>query len=146
MRLHTDLTAAEVRHLTPQAKAAVLIDGMTEHRSRTGKARGLEVKLTGTSNRARNDGSGEAAATWDEWGIFLAALYEADPGMIVGGSLERAIYRDGDDFHWKTGDRYRTLTGADQHRQHRWTREWDNRRRDRMVMVCSCGAELRRGA
>lgn len=42
------------------------------------------------------------AASWDEWGIALAALYEIDLQMIAGP------YRSADDFHAKTGGKYRT--------------------------------------
>lgn len=46
----------------------------------------------GTRRRWANSGSwgfvggslGEKAATFDEWGVFIAAVFERDPGAIVG--------------------------------------------------------------
>ena len=114
MRIHTDLTTADVLRIVRDVPAAVTAE-TTAHGTRSGKARGIELKLSGTSNRRRNDDSGEDAATWDEWGIVLNALYDADPTMIVKG-----VYDDAADFHYKTGTRYADLTGADQHRQHKW--------------------------
>ncbi len=41
------------------------------------------------------------AASYDEWGEWLAALFEVDPGMIAGQ------YKGRDDFHRQTEGKYR---------------------------------------
>jgi len=40
------------------------------------------------------------AATWDEWGHWIAELFERDPDAIIGE------YRGRDDFHAYTSERY----------------------------------------
>lgn len=88
------------------------------------RARAYEVQLRGTSPRRPNGGgygpldtaSGEHAATWDEWGMFLAAVFAADPTATVP-----RVYDSAEHFHWATGARFRTLTADRQHRTgHRW--------------------------
>lgn len=95
------------------------IDAMA-HGSRS-HVRSLEVKLTGTSTRRPNDrgASDDYAATWDEWGMFLARMFAADPDMVAG-TVKNPIYACADHFRWSTGGRYDTLTADAQHRNHRW--------------------------
>lgn len=69
------------------------------------RARGWEVLIGRQGSRRRfntgTHGAGcEGAATHDEWGEFLAALYEKDPDMRAGH------YRSKGDFHATTGNRY----------------------------------------
>lgn len=71
---------------------------------------GFEVKLTGDgsqSSRRVNPGSGngsrdEYAAGYAAYGWFLAALYDTDLDMVVGGSEANAIYKDSTHFHERT--------------------------------------------
>jgi hypothetical protein len=140
MRIHT---SAAYGAIYAAAREARVIVRATEHGSRT-HARAFEVQLSdGAGNAWRNSGQYGAAtwdgnaATWDEWGIFLAHLYGADPGARVGGSLKRPIYADADDFHRVTCDRYRTLTPALQHKRHKWERVYGAHRQ-----TCKCGAAL----
>lgn len=102
MRLHTNtltwssmheaLEAAKTKGHIPQH---VVFEACAEYRSRK-RAKGIEVKLatydkepgdgrrwTNTGNRGANseqNGEGLYAATWDEWGWFLAEVFDADPG------------------------------------------------------------------
>ena len=122
MRVHSDtLSAMGVIHALQAEKMAGRIDAgvnfmtMTRHGSRT-HANGFEIQLhANTRNngrRAGNTGSYGAmdasdgyAATFDEWGWLIAALYAIDPEMIVG-SPKKPVYAHVADFHHKTGMTY----------------------------------------
>lgn len=129
MRIHTDKTS-EVRAAIWQATGALpgVYAEVSEHgsRSRTGA---LELRLTGNSGRYRNTGrwgaDGEKSATWDEWGVVLAAVYAADP-LAICGSAKRPVYVGIGDFHWQTGERFAHVgpdnytLPEDTHATHRW--------------------------
>lgn len=76
--------------------------------------RSVNVTLTGESNRRPNSGqrgagySDEYAATWDQWGVFFAVLFDRDPDMICG-TAKYPVYANRDDFHYKTVDRFRSV-------------------------------------
>lgn len=82
---------------------------VSQHGSRS-HARSFEVSLEG-NGYARNTGrygadqSGDSAATWDEWGVFLGRLYVLDPEMIVG-TPKNPIYSGAEHFNWSTGNRF----------------------------------------
>jgi hypothetical protein len=88
---------------------------------------GWLIALSGTSRRLTNSGKYGAgdvhAATWDEWGLFLGALYAIDPDMLVG-SAKWPIYHNADHFHWATADRFNeaepSYIEGNTHRNHRW--------------------------
>ncbi len=44
---------------------------------------GWSVSLSGSSPY-HSQMSGAKAATWDEWGIFIAALFDRDPSATIG--------------------------------------------------------------
>jgi NADH:ubiquinone oxidoreductase subunit len=110
MRIHTD-------HLTGQDIRETLVstglhgDGvrlvLTGHGSRS-RHHAFEMRLytyggcdrNGRTRRHANGGnygaSAEMAATWDEWGILLARLFELDPNMNA------TYYAGRDDFMDKT--------------------------------------------
>ena len=116
MKLHTDkLTSADIYKATYDLPG-VSVD-VTPKGSRS-KDHAFDVRLTGTSPRRPNSGrSGagdEYAATWDEWGIFFARLYEIDPEMT------NWAYDNSDDFHWKTAARFHALIPAQQCRVHKF--------------------------
>lgn len=113
MRLHTCAITATDLHDAARL-ASVTFDVMAEHGSRS-QRRAWDVKLLGSSGRRPNfsDSDGEAAS-WDEWGIFLAALFREDPLMRA------AHYASAEHFHWCTGRRFVALTHAEQHRRHKW--------------------------
>lgn len=98
--------------------------------------RSLDVYLTGTSTRRPNGrDADDYAATWDEWGMFLARLFAADPTMVAG-TVARPIYANAEHFRWVTGGRYDTLTPDAQHRNHRW--EFSGRSAAGAYMVHEC--------
>lgn len=93
---------------------------LTVHRGGPGFAYALEIQLEASERdrgrRAGNSGSYGAmnaaydgyAATYDEWGFFLAALYRMDEGARCAPNFKRnyAAYYDAADFHEKTGRTY----------------------------------------
>ena len=135
MKIHTNnLTAADVWAATsglPGVYAEVKTVGSRSH------ARGLEVTLEGTSSRLQNNNSGDRAATWDEWGIVMKNLFRIDP-VAVWGSIKTPAYADEEDFDYKTGDRFETLTHLDQHKNHNWKFVGIPREQE-----CQCGAVRR---
>lgn len=86
---------------------------LTSHR-RSGPGSALEVQLEAAvrdrGRRAGNSGSYGAgngyAATHDEWGFFLAALYRLAGEDLIVGSGKFKTYLDASDFHEKTGRTY----------------------------------------
>lgn len=138
---------------------------LTEHRSQT-HPRAFEVKFSGDSTRGPNSGqygmdNYGKAATWDQWGLFLSALYEVDTAARVGGA-KLPIYADAEHFHWTTANRYRgaqdndgtrrvdastgtfMTAGLGYHRQHKWQSVGKLAVCDAWVSQCACGATLRR--
>lgn len=93
---------------------------LTVHRGGPGFAYALEIRLEAAvrdrGRRAGNSGSYGAmqaeydgyAATYDEWGFFLAALYRMDEGARCAPNFKHdtADYYDAADFHEKTGRTY----------------------------------------
>lgn len=73
----------------------------------------LEANERDNGRRAGNSGSYGAmrpevdgyAATYDEWGFLLNALFALDPKMVVG-TAKYATYRGREDFDQKTGWTY----------------------------------------
>lgn len=124
MRIHTD------KILERATIVAALIEGkelgriaehvtfkrLTDHESRSHVV-GWEIQLEASERdngrRAGNSGSYGAmrpevdgyAATFDEWGWLLAALFERDPGMVVG-SPKHPTYANKADFDRKTALTY----------------------------------------
>lgn len=107
MKIHSDvLTYAD---LLDAVKIARVDFGRCDEKGSRSRARGFDVTLTGESRRRPNDqGKGDRdayAATWDQWGVFLAALFDRDPKMVT------PYYEDAKDFAIKTDVRFgRALT------------------------------------
>jgi hypothetical protein len=84
-------------------KAGVDLQRQTRHGSRS-RDRAYDVILSGSSPYWANSGGygadGFKAATWDEWGWFLAHLFEVDP------SVRTRDYADASNFHRKTHNRF----------------------------------------
>lgn len=78
------------------------------------RAKRWTIYLSGDSPYVNGHDSSRPAATWDQWGIFLNALFETDPNMTT------ANYKDRDTFHAITDDRFATLTYEQSHRRHDW--------------------------
>lgn len=116
MRIHTTVTEAEVYAAARLAR--VDLATFARHGSRKSD-HAFEVKLEGESRQRPNGGESGAgsgyAATWDQWGVFLAAIFRADPAASCWA------YTDEQDFHWQTDDRF-ALEGfpADAHGDHTW--------------------------
>jgi hypothetical protein len=114
MRVHTDLTRDQVRNLT-RGVPGVFFHHLSECGSQS-RARAFKLVLSGTSPRRGQSTIGDSeyyAATWDQWGIVLGALFEADPDARVA-----QVYEGADDFHWQTSDRFngQQITPCPQHR------------------------------
>ena len=125
MRIHTYLTENEIRLALMTAKRKgkvaddVRFDPIAHHGSRShehaweaqlgssqcGNLPDHYVNMYGKrqkTRRVRNGGYGEYryAATWHEWGWFLAEVFDMDPAAIVGNGRE--AYRGQEDFDQKT--------------------------------------------
>jgi len=120
MRIHTDATLATLR----KAAAVAQVDMVKcePHGSRT-HARAFEVSLRGSSKRRPNfyNGDGSYAATWDQWGIFLAEIFTADREARCG-TAKHPIYRDAEHFDAVTRYRFdgHGIVPNDMHGDHRF--------------------------
>lgn len=127
MKIHSDILTIEDVRVAAQARGMTGVHADAWFANSRKREFAFEVRLTGTSTRRPNQGNPTAprpdayAATWDEWGMFFAALYHVDPDMLAGPS-GRPAYASEDAFHAATGDRFRTLTAPYQHGGggHKW--------------------------
>jgi hypothetical protein len=146
MRIHTraPLNAFD----QAASKAGATLEDLTVHRSRKSLF-GIEVHLLGASNHwAGHSGASGYGATWDQWGVFLAAIFTVDPAMSC------RAYKDAADFTYKTAGRfpvgaYPEWAGArmpaDYHGDHTW--QTLNVINGRYVQTCTkCSAERRSAA
>jgi hypothetical protein len=121
VRIHTDATYATIRKAA--AVAQVELRKCDEHNSRT-HSRAFEVSLRGDSRRRPNfyNGDGSYAATWDQWGIFLAEIFTADKEARAGGTVKAPMYADAEDFDAKTRYRFdgHGIVPNDMHGDHRF--------------------------
>lgn len=122
MKIHSD--TLEVRDLYAACHAAgmrgVTLEKCDERGSRSRK-RSFGVALRGNSTRKPNPGTGrnrpdegEYAATWDEWGMFIQALYVADPDALIGQYGKRHVFEE------VTRLRFEELTAPLACAGHRW--------------------------
>lgn len=111
MRIHANnLTTSEIYKAARIAR--VEIEHLTEHGSRK-RAHAFEVKLSGESRRRPNNNGAHGdvfAATWDQWGVFLAYLFDADNEITIP-----TAYVDRENFQFKTDARFVKIGGG-----------WDN--------------------
>jgi hypothetical protein len=114
MKLHSDLLIRqEIIDAAEHASAAtdsgtVTVSTVDPSGSRS-RARALTVLLQGdgSTSRRRNHGNTGFAATYDQWGHFLAFLYAIDPRLVAGPYTSRQ------DFETKTHGAFTyTLTGV----------------------------------
>lgn len=102
MRIHSNtLTSKDVYDAARVARATV--ETLSEHGSRK-RAHAFEVKLSGESRRRPNNNGAHGdvfAATWDQWGVFLACLFDADNSITIP-----TAYEDLNVFHYQTGNRF----------------------------------------
>lgn len=116
MKIYSDtLTSADLDAAVRAANAHTLPDpsggriGFERYRALQRpriRSRGWDVLLYRTGSRMHfnsgTHGAGEeGAASWGDYGWFLAELFERDPGMHA------AYYRDRGHFHEATGGKFR---------------------------------------
>ena len=90
MKIHSDIL--EHGHLV-----AALPDRVYARPLRCGSRKrdhGFIVYLAGSSPRRSQHDRDVYAATWDEWGIWIAALYDIDPEAIIGQYWSREDFYD----------------------------------------------------
>ena len=119
MKIRTNASPVE---MYAAARTAGVSFARFDVRGARSHAHGYDVILTGSSNRRANGGWGGAmpsdhAATWDEWGVFLAEVFRADPTTDAGG-----YYVGAADFHEQTGHRYVAPYDFTPCKNHKW--EW----------------------
>lgn len=140
MRIHSDiLTHADIYQATRAAgMTGVYTERETDHGSRS-RDHAFDVTLRGTSSRRPNWGTGDRgtddgyAATWDEWGMFIESLFQADENAIIG------MYSSYYAFQAYTGYRFDDLTADAQHKSHNF-----NYSIDTGCHECQCGATMNR--
>jgi hypothetical protein len=105
MRIHTNnLSKAEVAS-TLGMPDDVTVHVVSQHGSRTHRI-AYEVALRGQSKRhkqapqTRDDSMPGKAATWEDWGQYLANLYRMDVDLVAGPYTDRA------DFHKQTKGKF----------------------------------------
>lgn len=131
MKIHTDrLTMSD---LFDAAKIArVEFDRLDQKGSRS-RARAFDFTLTGESRRRPNNrGQGDPdayAATWDQWGVFLAVLFDRDDERTFEPSqpMSCTYYADRAEFIYRTNARFTKIGGGwdnhwphDEHGDHRF--------------------------
>lgn len=135
MKIHSDiLSPAQIHRATTAAGMRGVDAEVTSHGSRSRRA-SFNVSLTGTSNRWTNSGQSgagaEHAATWDEWGMFIQALYEIDPQALIGQ------YGTYETFALCTFGRFESLVNAYSCADHKFVSRGDH------VTECKwCGARF----
>lgn len=142
MRIHTShLSDSDIIRA---GRAAGVTFERLEARGSKSRIRAFDVLLAGSGvtggqwgNSGKDGAAPYKAATWDEWGIFLGALFAADP------AAKCSYYHDAADFHWQTGGRFQELTPARQHIRHKW--EYVQTLTGRTQHVCACTAVRRPG-
>jgi hypothetical protein len=126
MRIHT---SACINHFRAAARCAGVSFERLEHHGSRSDLQAFDVVLNG-SGRNHPWGRDYQAATWDEWGMFLAEVFNYDPNAKAGNA-----YIGRSDFRDKTCNRFDTLTPRHQHRNHRWSHGTPR------YQSCACGAE-----
>lgn len=97
MRIHTSLTMQEVDDLA-RSIPQVSVAWIGKHGSRK-RDHAVEIRLHGSSSHQTQSNDGNAA-TWDEWGAFISAVFERDQTAIVGE------YWSPEFFRWTTNARF----------------------------------------
>jgi hypothetical protein len=135
MRIHTNATTEQIRAAI-NSVPTVYTERLTEHRSNT-HARAFEINLSGSGRHGGQYDNREAkSATWDEWGVVMAAIFEADQATRMGGSQRNPVYANASDFHWQTDSRFIEGMPNDMHVQHKW--EWGERSQTTGIYSARC--------
>lgn len=99
MIIHTDLDIDSIR---AAGKLARVDFHRLNQRGSKSKARAFDVILTGNAKRASGFGRDDyRPAMWDEWGIFLGAVFRVDPTASCVGA-----YYDAEHYEWCTNGRF----------------------------------------
>jgi hypothetical protein len=137
MRIHTNLTRAEIHTLTYGING---VDIEAMERGSRSRPRAFDVHLLAVAREGRRRGNTghygagyDYAATWDEWGIVFARLFALDPDANC------YAYHGAADYHFKTAQRFARFgklveldpgrwvfpevgqVSFNAHDQHRWT-------------------------
>lgn len=130
MRIHTNHPTPDSLFTGARQAASARHEKYSKHGSRT-HATAREVLLEGESSYTLNTGRYGAggrvqAATWDQWGIYLAFLFAADP------TIKTSHYKNATHFHAVTGHRFdrslvlpETVLGVDSPNYQRTHHRWD---------------------
>lgn len=106
MRIHSD-TLTMLNLYEAARTARVEFDRFDAKGSRK-RDHAFDVTLFGESRRRPNNrgtsGPDDYAATWDQWGVFLAFLFNLDPDMAT------PYYADADEFDYRTNRRFEKRT------------------------------------
>lgn len=110
MKMHTSLNSNEVIDALHRAKASGNVDRLVdfevlEEKGSRSRTRGFEIRLAWYGEKVKGDGrrwtntghsgsdvGGFYAASYDEWGWFIDALFDADPDMIFGHYKNRETF------------------------------------------------------
>lgn len=117
MKLYSDtLTTADLYACLPSDVDIASLRTMKRPRKR---ANGWEVSLEGFGARhTRRSNSGDygagytMAATWDDHGVWMAALYDRDPDAIFAGYYDNRddfYAKTRHDFHWRQRSRFTSV-------------------------------------
>jgi hypothetical protein len=158
MRIHTNLTPSAMMDVIDATGAPIQYREAPTARRSASHDYAYDIRLTGTGGRNNTGryGAGDYdGATWDEWGAFFGALFEADPGARAGGTAARPVYGNADHYHFLTGARFRrrfkaghttlpTHLPQNTHPRHRWVYQGDTATGSYRVHECAkCGAVQR---
>lgn len=110
MRIHSrTVTEADIykaaRSASEFGHGRAYVHHLSRHGSRShGTAYDVALVGDGTVNRRRTQADrDEFAATWDQWGVFLAELFLIDPDMKAGP------YKGRESFNTQTGDLFASV-------------------------------------
>lgn len=125
MRIHSN-TITRTQLFDAANSAGMRLFSVTDHGSRK-RGHAFEVKGSGSSPYRTQGDKYEYAATWDEWGIFIRALFAIDQDAIIG------TYDGMAKFSAFSGGYFDGLTPSEQHKRHKW--EYNG-----FGHECECGA------
>lgn len=98
MHIHTSAPESVIWNASRRANC--WLSRFQESGSRSHAAKYDVILASATRETGRRNADGAIAATWDEWGTFLAEIFEEDP------HAKTSAYRNAEHFAWATGNRY----------------------------------------
>lgn len=107
MKIHSDtLSFDDIQAAVPEGCYLAVFNHKDFGRTRCGyegskcREHGFVVRLSGSSKYNMRNLS-EKSATWDEWGNFIANLYDRDPNAMIGhyGSRDEFIRQTTNEFN-----------------------------------------------